>query len=54
MHERVLAIRKKAHGPSHILVAETLRELASLLFRKGNLEEASVRLERAIVTGANY
>jgi tetratricopeptide (TPR) repeat protein len=43
LFERALAIRKKALGPTHVNIAHTLADLASLLCEQGDLVGARIR-----------
>jgi len=47
-YERSLAIRKRAFGETHADVAQSLHDLAVLLWRMGRFDEAISLQERAI------
>ncbi|WP_169787054.1 serine/threonine-protein kinase [Hyalangium minutum] len=47
-YERVLALREKLFGPSHLRVALALTDLGNVLRRMGQYADAKERLERAL------
>lgn len=54
LFERCLVIEEKTLGPDNLELATTINNLASVLHRKGNLDEALVQYDRSLKIQANF